>query len=205
MLVARNNRKTAADVFRAQVIASVAQLENAYWDLAAAQRNIAVAQESLKASQELLDESRKQFEIGTMPHLDVVTAESQVAGAQRDMIIAQTALEQQDTTLKQLLSKRSDPELDAAKIEIVDPEPEPLNSDIPALNESIATALHERPEISEANTNLANQEIAIRYTRNNMLPNASIFGLYASSGLQGHTTLAQNERPPGSAGEAVEV
>jgi len=189
MLVARNNQRTAVDVFRAQVIASVAQLENAYWDLAAAQRNVAVAQESLKASQELLDESRKQFEIGTMSHLDVVTAESQVAAAQRDLIVGQTAMEQQDTTLKQLLSKRSDPELDAAKVEIADPEPEPLSSDIPPLGEALTTAVRERAEISESKTNLANQEIAIRYTRNNMLPNVSVFGLYASSGLQGNTAL----------------
>lgn len=189
MRVARNNQKTAVDVFRAQVITSVAQLENAYWDLAAAQRNVAVAQQSLDASKELLDESRKQMEIGTMSRLDVVTAESQVAAAQRDLIVAETAVEQQDTTLKQLLSKRSDPELDAAKIEIVDPEPEPLDSDIPPLTDALSTALRERPEISEAKTNLANQDIAIRYTRNSMQPNVSMFGLYASSGLEGNTAL----------------
>ena len=43
-----------------------------------------------------------------MSNLDVVTAESQVAASQRDLILAQTNLEQQETTLKQLISKKDD-------------------------------------------------------------------------------------------------
>ena len=46
-----------------------------------------------------------------------------------------------------------------------------------------------RAELSEAQTNLLNQDIAIRYTQNNMLPSVALFGLYASSGLQGNTAL----------------
>ena len=126
MLVARNNQKSAREVFRLQVINSVVQLENAYWDLAAAQENVRVAAESVTAAKELLQDSRKQYEIGTMSGIDVVTAESQEAAAERDLIVARTALEQQTTTLKQLISKRSDPALDAAAIVITDPQPEPL-------------------------------------------------------------------------------
>jgi outer membrane protein TolC len=189
MVVARNNQRTAQDVFKLQVIASVVQLEDAYWDLAAAQRNVQVARESLAVSNELLDENRRQVQIGTMSNIDVVTAESQAAASQRDLIVAQTALEQQNTTVKQLISKISDPALDAATIVIADPLPEPLGNDIPPLEEALSDARHNRPELSEAQTNLVNQGIAIRYTRNNMMPSAALFGLYASSGLQGNTAL----------------
>ena len=189
MLVARNNQKTAQDVFKLQVIASVVQLENAYWDLAAAQRNVRVAEESLQVSKELLAENRRQAQVGTMSNLDVVTAESQAAGSQRDLIVAQTALEQQNTTLKQLISKISDPALDAASIVIEDPLPEPRESDIPPLDDALRTAMSNRPELSEAQTNLLNQDIGIRYTENNMKPSVAVFGLYASSGLQGNTGL----------------
>jgi outer membrane protein len=189
MLVARNNQKTAQDVFKLQVIASVVQLQNAYWDLAAAQRNVRVAEESLQVSRELLAENRRQAQVGTMANLDVVTAESQAAASQRDLIVAQTALEQQTTTLKQLISKISDPALDAASVVIEDPLPEPLESDIPPLDDALRTANSNRPELSEAQTNLLNQDIGIRYTENNMKPSVALFGLYASSGLQGNTTL----------------
>jgi len=189
MMVARNNQRTAQDVFKLQVIASVVQLEDAYWDLAAAQRNVQVARESLAVSQELLAENRRQVQIGTMSTIDVVTAESQAAASQRDLIVAQTALEQQNTTLKQLISKVSDPGLDAASVIIADPLPEPLENDIPPLNDALADAQRNRAELSEAKTNLVNQDLAIRYTKNNMMPSTSIFGLYASSGLQGNTAL----------------
>ncbi len=56
-----------------------------------------------------------------MSQLDVVTAESQVAAANRDLILAQTALEQQVTTVKQRqISKKGDPVLDAATIVATD-------------------------------------------------------------------------------------
>jgi outer membrane protein TolC len=189
MMVARNNRTTAREVFRLQVINSVAQLEDAYWDLAAAQENVRVATESVTVASDLLRDSRKQYEIGTMSGIDVVTAESQEAAAERDLIIARTALEQQTTTLKQLISKRNDPALDAATIVIVDPEPEPLSTDLPTLQAALDTADANRPELEQARVSLQNQEIALRFTRNNMLPSTAVFGLYASSGLQGNTTL----------------
>jgi outer membrane protein TolC len=40
-----------------------------------------------------------------------------------------------------------------------------------------------------AKNNLQNQDVAIRFTENNMMPTASLFGLYASSGLQGNAAL----------------
>jgi hypothetical protein len=46
--------------------------------------------------------NRKQEQIATVSHLDVVTAESQAADAARDLILAQTNLEQQVTAVKQL-------------------------------------------------------------------------------------------------------
>ena len=189
ILVAANNEKTADEVFRQQVIASIVQVEAAYWDLAAFQLNVKVAEESLSASRELYSESVKQADVGTLSRIDVVTAESQVAASQRDLIVAQTSLEQQATTLKQLISKRDDPALDNATIVVTDRLPQPQESDLPRLSNALATAQSNRPELRQAQNNLRNQDIAIRYTENNMKPSTALFGLYASSGLQGNTLL----------------
>jgi len=189
MFVARTNQATAQEVFRQQVITSIVQLEDAYWNLAAFQLNVRVAQESLAVSRELYEETRKQFEIGTLSRLDVVTAESQVAASERDLVIAQTNLQVQETNLKQLVSKRDDPDLDAASIVVTDQLPEPQESDLPELANALTTAQSNRPELRQAINNLQNQNVAIRFTQNNMMPNTSIFGLYASSGLQGNTAL----------------
>jgi hypothetical protein len=168
MIVAHNDVDTADQVSRQQVITSVAQ-------------------ESLRAVQQLYEETRKQEAAGILSRLDVVTAESEVAASQRDLIVAQTSLEQQETSLKQLLSKRDDPALDAAVIVVTDPLPSPREQDLPAFDKAVASALANRPELKEATNNLANQGIAIEYAKNNMLPSLAVFGLYASSGLQGNT------------------
>jgi outer membrane protein TolC len=190
MLVARTNINTATEVFRQQVIASVTTLENAYWDLAAFQRNVQVAQDSLAVSKELLDENRKQEQIGTMSHLDVVTAESQVAASARDLILAQTNLQQQVTTVKQLISKKDDDALDAATIVVTDNMPQPREQDLPDMKTALQIAQSNRPELKEAVNNLQNQDVAIAYARNNQLPSLSVFGLAAGSGLNGNTALA---------------
>jgi len=190
MFVARTNQATAQEVFREQVINSIVTLENAYWNLAAFQLNVRVAQESLAVSRELYDETKKQQEIGTLSRLDVVTAESQVAASERDLVVAQTNLQVQETNLKQLVSKRDDPALDAAEIQTTDALPEPQENDLPELTAALATARSGRPELRQAQNNLQNQNVAIRYTQNNMMPNTSLFGLYASSGLQGNTLVA---------------
>jgi outer membrane protein TolC len=190
MIVARTNLNTAQEVFRQQVITSVATLQNAYWDLAAFQQNVQVAQDSLNVAKELVDENRKQEQIGTMSHLDVVTAESQAAASARDLILAQTNLEQQVTTVKQLISKKGDAALDAATIVVTDRMPQPRESDLPDLKAALQTAHTNRPEITEAQNNLQSQDVAIAYTRNNQLPTLSVFGLAAGSGLNGNTALA---------------
>ncbi len=188
--VARNNVATADQVFKEQVITSVVQLEDAYYGLAAFQLNVQVAEGSLKAVQELDQETRKQEEAGIMSRLDVVTADSQLAASQRDLVIAQTNLEQQETTLKQLLSKRGDPALDSAQIVVTDLLPQPREEDLPNLQSAVSMALANRPEIKVADNNLKNQDIAIAYAKNNLMPSLAAFGLYASSGLQGNTATS---------------
>jgi outer membrane protein TolC len=202
MLVANTNQGTAQEVFRQQVITSVGQLEAAYWDLAAFQLNVKVAQQSLDAAKELYNETKKQLDVGTLSRIDVVTAEAQVASSERDLIIAQTNLEQQETTLKQLISKRDDPLLDNATIEVTDQLPEPQEADLPPLDTALSTAQSNRPELREAQNNLQNQAVAIAYTKNNMMPNTALFGLYASSGLQGNT-LIQTGGAAGSLAESL--
>jgi len=187
IMVARNNQSTAREVFLQQVITSIVQLENAYYDLAAFQLNVQVTAKSLAAVQELLEETKRQESLGTQSGLDVVTVESQLAAGQRDLIVAQTNLQTQETTVKQLISKRGDPDLDTATIVIADQLPEPRQEDVPVVAGALSTALANRSELREAGTNLQNQDIGIAYAKNNMRPSLAVFGLYAASGLRGDT------------------
>ena len=117
--------------------------------------------------------------------IELATTGSAVAAAQRDRIVAQANYQLQETQFKKLLSKRADPELDAAGIETLDELPAPSERDVPELNSALAAATEERPELHIAQQDLANQDISARFTRNALLPNLSAFSLFAGAGLAG--------------------
>ncbi len=183
--VAANNTRVSEDIFRQQIITTVVLVENTYWDLAALQENVKVAEQSLSVSERLYKDNRMRLEIGTMSPLDVTSAEAEVAGRMRDLTVAKTNVQMQEATLKNILSKRVGPELDAASIMVKDRMPEPKDSDLPDLRTALAAALENRPDLKQAERSLGNQDITVKYTQNNLLPSANVFGFWAGAGLEG--------------------
>jgi len=186
VLVAKNNENVSGAIFRTQLQQTMLQVENAYWDMAQFQENVKVAQDSLAAAQRLYENSKRQAEVGALAPLDVVSAQSAVAASERDLVVAQTNFQIQEIALKNLLSKRIDPELEAAEIVTTDPLPEPRDSDIPALQDVLTDAFRSRPDLQVAQMNLLNEQISTGYTANNLLPTGNVFGQYAAEGLQGN-------------------
>ena len=186
LLVARNNENVSGAIFQNQLQQTIVQVENAYWDMAQFQENVKVAEQSLTAAQRLYDDSKRQAEVGALAPLDVVSAQSAMAASQRDLVVAKTNLQIQEITLKNLLSKRIDAELESAQIVTTDPLPEPRDSDIPSLQEALADTERNRPDLKTAQMNLQNEQISAQFTANNLLPTGNVFGQYAAAGLQGN-------------------
>jgi outer membrane protein TolC len=190
LMVARNDMSTSDELFREQVTAIVVQVENTYWNLAAARQAVVAAQRAAEAARELSSETQVREELGTAAGIDVITAQSAAAGAERDLIIAQTNLELQQAQLKNLLTKTGDPAVDPLAIETTDALPEPEGRALPDLPGALQSAMDHRPELKTAMQDLQNQDISVRFTRNGLLPNVSVFGLYAGAGLNGDTPQA---------------
>src|SRR5579863_4243630 len=70
--IAKNNREISDVSFRLQVITTVDQIENMYWDLVYAYENLRVKQESLTFSEKTLSDTKKQVEIGSLDRKSVV-------------------------------------------------------------------------------------------------------------------------------------
>ena len=187
MMIAENDIGTAEQLFRQQVTNVVVQVTDAYWDLAAARQAVAAAERSREAAQTLYRQSQTMQELGTAAALDVATANASMAAADRDLIIAQSNFQLQQTQLKSMLSKRSDPQLDAAEIQTTDQLPEPNPSDVPQLQPALETAFRQRPDLLAPAQDLKNQEISVAFTKQGLLPSLSVFGLYAGAGLAGNT------------------
>lgn len=184
--VARNNVEFVKQWYLQQVNTTLAQAEDSYWNLVSAQEQVRSTEQALQAAQRLYENNKRQAEIGTLAPLDVVSAQSQVASTQRDLIVAQTNLQQQELTLKNFFSKQIAGAVGDAQIVATDPLPTPQDSDILPLDQALATAARNRPEVSEAEATLMNNQVAVKVTHNFLKPTFNVFGLFATAGLSGN-------------------
>jgi outer membrane protein TolC len=194
--VAKNDRQIAQETLRQQVNTTLAQARSLYWDLVAARDSVRAAEKSLAVAQQLYEDNKMRLEIGTIAGIDVVTAESEVAARRRDLVVAQTTLQMREEQIKNVLSRESDPQLLAAAVEPTDPLPDPRDPDIPRLSAALATAMKNRPEIHQAEGNLLNQAVAIKFVRNQLKPTLVLFGLYSGAGLYGDRVIADPSGGP---------
>ncbi len=115
--ITKNNREITDVAFRLQIITTVDQIENLYWNLVYAYENVRVAQESLAFAQKTLSDNRKQVEIGSLAPIEVVRAQNTVAADQQLLIQAQTNLDLQQLLMKNALSRTlQDPALAGAEV-----------------------------------------------------------------------------------------
>ncbi len=203
ILEARNNLKVGDLVFALQVMATVTQVQNFYWELVFAGGNVKVQQAAVNTSQKLYEDNKKQVEIGTLAPIEVVRAESELATDRQNLIVAQTTKLQDQTLLLNAITKNLvAPEL--LNIEIIPttsiPTPPPV--ELLPLQDAVKEAWQKRPEILQADLNLKNAGIEVRATRNALLPIATLFAQYSSTGLGGNaattaaTAFAPNTTAP---------
>jgi outer membrane protein len=195
--IAKNDLRLADSTFKLQVITTVANLVNLYSDLVSFKENVRVAQQALTYAQKLLEDNKRQVEIGTLAPIEVVRAESEVANDEQALIVAQTSYQQQQELVKTAISKHVDADLTAAVIDPVDKLPEPNAGDVPPLTEALKVAEANRTELVPIETNIRNQEISIQASRNGLLPNLSVFGGYAPTGLSGNRIVNGQVVPGG--------
>ncbi|HYK90700.1 MAG TPA: TolC family protein [Acidobacteriota bacterium] len=189
MDVARNETTIMQEGVRLQINTTLASSLNIYWDLVAARENVHVAEEALGVAKRLHQENKQREEIGVLSYLDVVTAESEVAARERDLVVARTTLQMREVDLKNAISKQMDASLASAVVEPSDPLPEPKGSDIMKLSDALSQAMKSRPEIHQADANILIQDLAVKYERTLLKPSLVVFGQFASSGLYGNHVI----------------
>jgi outer membrane protein len=184
--IAHNNREITDVAFRLQVITTVDQIENLYWNLAFAYENVKVQQEALSYAQTIVKDTRTQVQYGTTQPIQIVNAESAAASAQQALILARTNLELQQLLMKNALSRTLvSPAL--AEVEIVPTSTMqlPENESSASTAEMVDAALAHRTELSESRIDLTTRELNSRTVSNALLPIVDPSAYYGGSGLGG--------------------
>jgi outer membrane protein TolC len=184
--IAKNNKKISDIAFKMQIVATVTQVANIYWDLVSAYQEEKVNEQSYSFAQQSLDNARKQLQLEAVPAMDVMRAEAEVSRRDQDLTVAKTNLQLQESLIKNALTKNlDDPTLEAMPVIPTDL----LDSvqEIPEkpTQELIAQALQDRAELSESDIDLQNREITRKAATNALLPTLTLVGFYGGTGLAG--------------------
>ncbi|WP_419807051.1 TolC family protein [Terriglobus sp.] len=187
--IARNNKQISDEAFGLQVISTVTQTANLYWDLVAAYEDEQVKQRSLAFANDTLLSARKQLALQAIPALDVTKDEGEVARAEGDLTIAKATLQFQELLIKNALTKNlDDPILESMPVRPIDLSsinrgtlPETTNSTEDVIND----ALNRRLDLKISTTNLNNREISRKAVNNSLLPSLNLIGNYGGTGLAG--------------------
>lgn len=184
--IARNDREIADVGFRNQVIETVSQIENIYWDLVNAYENVKAKERAVALAQKTLSDNQKQVEIGTLAPIEVVRAQSTVAANQQTLIVAQTNLQLQQLLMKNALSRTlSDPVLAAAPVIPTDTMAIPAQEPVTPMQDLINDALSHRPDLAQSRIDLTNREINRKAAVNGLLPSVNLVAFYGASALGG--------------------
>jgi outer membrane protein len=186
MRIARNNREIADVAFRQQVIATVSQIENIYWNLVAAYEDVRVQQDSVKLAQKTLTDNEAQVQAGTLAPIAVVQAKSDLATRQQALIVSQTNLQLQQLLMKNAITRNEkDPVLAGAPVIPTDTVKVPATEPAVPVEELVGQALSHRPELAQSRIDLKNRDISKRSARNALLPTLDLVASYGGNGLAG--------------------
>src|SRR5207302_7535069 len=169
--IAKNNRQISDVAFRLQIITTIDQVENMYWDLVYAYENVRVQQESLTYTQKALEDAKRQAQVGTVPPIQVVSAQSTVATGQQNLIVAQNNLQLQQLLMKNALSRSiEDPILAEADVIPTSTMQLPQQEPVTPIQDLINQALQHRAELVQTRIDLNSRDINVKSVRNSMLP-----------------------------------
>jgi len=209
--IARNNKKISDIAFKDQVIATVTQIENIYWDLANAYEQTRVNEQSFNFAQQTLENAKKQLQLQSIPAMDVMRAEAEVSKRDQELTVARTSLQLQETLMKNAITKSlDDPVLESMPVIPTDQMEVASILAAQPIQDLINSSQQNRPELAESNIDLVNRQISRRAASNALLPSLSFVGFYSGSGLGGPLNPVYNlpggnvsEVPPDFSGALV--
>ena len=183
--IARRNLQITDLAFKAQVIATVTQIENIYWDLVGAWQDEQIKTQALGFANQTLSDDQKQLELKAIPAMQVMTDQSAVATAEGNLTVARASLRLNELLIKNALTKVDDPAIDEMPVVPLDLKGEPDPNAGKSIDGLIAEAEKNRPEVAIYQMQAEVQKQALKDINSELLPTLNMYGLYAGAGTAG--------------------
>jgi outer membrane protein len=191
--VAINNKIAARDTFRSQLETLVSSVVTAYWDLVSAGDTMKARQTALEIAQKFYSDTKGQIDLGTLAPVELPRSAAELAARQQDLSIAVANVRQQESSLKDSLTRSPDPAIDAAEIVTLDRIEVPDDENLPGLRDLLARAMAKRPDMLLAKIKDQNSDISSLGTKDSLLPTGIAYGRFMDRGAAGTPQLVPGE------------
>lgn len=184
--IAKKNLQLTDLGFQAQVIATITQVENIYWDLVNAYQDEQVKERSVQYANETLSDDQKQLQLKSIPAMQVMKDQAAVATSEGDLTVAKATLRLNELLIKNALTKTID---DPALAEMPVVPLDLIGGPDPNATEPIAQLISEaeknRPDVAEDQIAMQIAQNNLKTIKNELLPRLSLYGQYIGAGFGG--------------------
>jgi outer membrane protein TolC len=183
--IAKKNLQINDQAFRAQVIATVTQVENIYWDLVSAYQDEQIKERLFSFAQKTLSDDQKQLELNAIPAMQVTKDQSAVATSEGDLTVARATLRLNELLIKNAITKADSPTIDEMPVIPLDLKGADDPNATKTIGDLIAEAEKNNPQVVMNQLAMENKEASLKSIRSELLPSLNAYGFYEGAGFAG--------------------
>ncbi len=183
--IAKRNDQITDFAFKAQVIATITQVENIYWDLVNAYQDEQVKERSLAFAQRVLQDDQKQLQLQAIPAMQVDKDSADVATSEGDLTVSRATLRLNELLIKNALTKTDNESVDEMPVIPIDRTGPADPNASKAIADLIAEAEKNRPEVAIYQMQAEVQKQALKDINSELLPTLNMYGFYSGAGTAG--------------------
>ncbi len=181
--VAERSADAALHTFEAQLANFVESVIEAYWNVVQARETLAVQRDSKALADRTVEENEARVRVGLLPPVATLEAQADAKSREEQVLIAENALAIARQQLAQVAYYRPGGTFVPRTLE---PAEQAVTEDLPVdLDDTLATALAERPEIAASALGVQVQQLNEKIAGNGLLPRLDVVGSYGVNGVSG--------------------
>ncbi|HZP03952.1 MAG TPA: TolC family protein [Terracidiphilus sp.] len=185
MHIAKKNLQITDLAFRAQVIATITQVENIYWDLVNAYEDEQVKERSLAFAQQNLQTDQKQLQLNAIPAMQVIKDQSDEATSEGDLTVSRANLRLNELLIKNAITKIDDPTIDEMPVIPLDRSGSANPNATKSIDDLIAEAEKNRPDVKQDEIAMQVAQMSLKSIKSELLPTLNAYGFYSGAGTAG--------------------
>ena len=182
--IARNDKKRSILELKETAIEVINDTQKAYWELVKSIEELRVRRKSLERAEDLLKKNKIQVEVGTLAPIELLVAEEGVTSQIEGVVVAENDIKNKEDDLKQIMNLSNNALLSDVSIAPLDRATFQVHNI--SLQESIETALRNRPEVFEQGLDIENARITVMQQKNQLLPQLDFEAGIRYQGLAGN-------------------